>query len=170
MGVSDRVREVRELADDLFFMPAPARREVADKMHGLGWRKHDELATLEIERVGAEWMGNHRMAYPVAKKAKAPESEAAMMDMLERVDPGTAAKIREARERDDVLAQMAAIEPKIGEDKAADAKRVRLARELGFDVPDDIMGAVAEITVQVDAFAADEQHKGDAERAANEAD
>lgn len=164
MAVSDRVREVRELADDLWLLPPPARREIADKLHGLGWRKHHDLATLEIHRDGPAAMGNHRPAYPVSKKSTSAEA----MDMLRTVQPDLVAKIEAARSREDVLARMADIKPKIGEDPAADAQRAQLARELGIDVPDDVFATFDDIKGKVDAFAEDETAKAEAARAAAE--
>lgn len=49
---SNRVIEVLALADALWFLPRPARRPIADKLHGLGVRIHPELATLFVEDTG----------------------------------------------------------------------------------------------------------------------
>lgn len=60
-----RVLEVRALAQVLWFLPAPARAPIADKLHGLGVRVHPELATLKIERTGPAALGNHAQQEPV---------------------------------------------------------------------------------------------------------
>lgn len=166
MSLSTRIEQVRAIADALWLLPPPARREVADKLFGLGIRMHPDLATLEIERDGPAAMGNHRPSRPVSKKSSTAET----MDMLRSVQPEMVAKIEAAHKRDDVLERMAAIKPKIGEDKAADAQRAALARELGIDVPDDVFAAVDDLRAQVDAFADEETAKGDAERAARAAE
>lgn len=60
-----RVFEVRALAKVLWFLPAPARAPIADKLHGLGVRVHPELATLQLERTGPAALGNHAQQQPV---------------------------------------------------------------------------------------------------------
>lgn len=63
--ISERVAEVRALAQALWFLPPPARAPIADKLHGLGVRVHPELATLQLERQGPAMMGAHAAQEPV---------------------------------------------------------------------------------------------------------
>lgn len=63
--LSERVSEVRALAQVLWFLPPPARAPIADKLHGLGVRIHPELATLQLERQGPAMMGAHAAQEPV---------------------------------------------------------------------------------------------------------
>lgn len=62
---TERVFEVRALAQALWFLPPPARAPIADKLHGLGVRIHPELATLQLERTGPASLGNHAQQQPV---------------------------------------------------------------------------------------------------------
>lgn len=66
-AVDTRIDEVRMLAGLLWFLPPPARTEIADKLHGLGMRVHPELATLELERLGPRSLGNHAPTRPVKR-------------------------------------------------------------------------------------------------------
>lgn len=65
MTLTQRVVEVKALAEGLWFLPAPARAPLADKLHGLGYRVHPELAVLRLEREGPKQMGNHAPQHPV---------------------------------------------------------------------------------------------------------
>lgn len=56
--LSARVVEVRSLAEGLWFLPRPARAPIADKLHGLGYRRHPELATMQIETDGPKEFAN----------------------------------------------------------------------------------------------------------------
>ncbi|OCB59149.1 hypothetical protein A5722_05185 [Mycobacterium vulneris] len=58
--------EVMALADVLWFVPRPARRPIADKLHGLGVRVHPELATLQVETPGPKQFANITPQHVVA--------------------------------------------------------------------------------------------------------
>lgn len=66
MAPSQRVMEVMALADVLWFVPRPARRPIADKLHGLGVRVHPELATLQVETPGPKQFANITPQHVVA--------------------------------------------------------------------------------------------------------
>lgn len=149
MALSERILEVRAIASVLWFVPPPARNPFADKLHGLGLRHHPELATLELQREGPAELGNHAPQHPVSRRSADTEG----MEALRAVDPELVAKIEAAHKNRDVMARIAAIKAPIGEDRAADAERVRLARELGIDVPDDVFAAVDELKAKVDDMA-----------------
>ena len=152
MTLSQRVVEVREIAGLLWFLPPPARNQIADKLHGLGLRHHPELATLEVQREGPAELGNHAPQFVVSKKSASSES----MEALRAVDPELVAKIEAAHKNRDVMARIHAIKAPIGTDPAADAERARLARELGIDVPDDVFAAVDELKAKVDGMDAED--------------
>ncbi len=61
-----RVLEVLAIADVLWFVPRPARRPIADKLHGLGLRRHPELATLTVETPGPAHLANVTPQHVVA--------------------------------------------------------------------------------------------------------
>lgn len=63
---SPRILEVLALADVLWFLPRPARRAIADKLHGLGVRLHPELATLKVETPGPKQFANITPQHVVA--------------------------------------------------------------------------------------------------------
>lgn len=146
MTLSERVVEVRAIAAVLWFLPPPAKNQIADKLHGLGLRLHAELATLEVQREGPAALGNHAPQTVVSKKSVTTES----MDALRAIAPDLVEKIEAAHKNRDVMGRIAAIRAPIGEDAAADAERAALARELGIDVPDDVFAAVDEIKAKVD--------------------
>ncbi|AIT13434.1 hypothetical protein PBI_RONRAYGUN_21 [Mycobacterium phage RonRayGun] len=137
--MTQRASEVRAIAAQLWFLPPPARNPIADKLHGLGIRHHAELATLELQRTGPAEMGNHA-PLQVVSKTVAQDG----MDMLRQVNPGLVAKIEAAHADQNIAARIAACK--------TDVERVQLARELGMDVPDDVMKAVENLMARVDAM------------------
>jgi hypothetical protein len=62
MSDRERIEQVRAMAKQLaFFLPPPARAPIADKLFGLGFRLHTELATAELSAPeGPKEMGNWR--------------------------------------------------------------------------------------------------------------
>ncbi|AVJ50237.1 minor tail protein [Mycobacterium phage Mendokysei] len=139
MTLTQRASEVRAIAKQLWFLPPPARNPIADKLHGLGLRHHAELATLELQRSGPAEMGNHAPQQVVSKHI-AQEG----MDALRAMNPEMAAKIEQARADQETAARIAACQ--------TNAERVSLARELGFDVPDDVVQAACDLHARVDAM------------------
>lgn len=123
--MSQRVVEVRALAEILYFLPAPAKMMIADKMHGLGARVHPELATLELHREGPAELGNHAPQTPVRKAALRDG-----MAALAQVNPALAARIAAAHDDPERMAQLRAAE--------TNAQKIALAKELGVPTPDEI--------------------------------
>jgi hypothetical protein len=137
--LSERVVEVRAIAAVLWFLPPPARPQFADKLHGLGLRMHSELATLELFREGPKEMGNHAPQRVVQKTA-----DEHGMDALRQVNPDLVARIEAAHADQSVVARL--------KEAKTEPERVALARELGLEVPDDIMGQVDRLKAQVDSM------------------
>lgn len=137
--LSQRVVEVRDIAQTLWFLPPPARREFADKLHGLGVRVHPELATHELLREGPIEMGNHA-PQRVVKKTATEEG----MDVLRQVNPELAARIDAAHADQSVAERI--------KTAGTDQERVALARQLGLEVPDDIFAEVNNLKQRVDSM------------------
>lgn len=97
--LSDRIIEVRALAETLWFLPPPGRRMIADKLHGLGVRLHPELATLVLEREGPKELGNHAPQRVVKKQSMNED-----LEKLRAINPTLAARIDGAR-ADPVMAE-----------------------------------------------------------------
>lgn len=93
---SPKVLEVMRLADVLWFVPRPARRPIADKLHGLGVRVHSELASLAVETPGPGQLANVTPQHVVAldpqksleflKGAAAQTGSAHLANLAERVE------------------------------------------------------------------------------------
>lgn len=139
--LSDRIIEVRTLAETLWFLPPPGRRMIADKLHGLGVRVHPELATHQLEREGPKELGNHAPARVVKKQSMNED-----MDKLRLINPALAARIDAAR-ADPVMADKiaAATTPEAQEliaktmginDIKEDLRVVQVAEELKVDPPE----------------------------------
>lgn len=122
-AVSPRAAEVRALAATLWFLPPPGRGFIADKLHGLGVRVHEELATLVLEREGPASMGNHAPMRVIAK-----ESVNEGLDALRQVNPGLAAQIDAARNDPERSAQIDAA--------VTNAQKAAIAKDFGIDVAD----------------------------------
>lgn len=127
--LSDRITEVRELSETLWFLPPPGRRMIADKLHGLGVRVHSDLATLVLEREGPKELGNHApqrivqkgsLDEDMAKLRLLNPSLAARIDAA-RADPEMAQKIDAAKtpEERDYIAKAMGIADIAGDLKAA---------------------------------------------------
>lgn len=109
MSVTERAAEVRLIASVLWFLPAPAKGPIADKLHGLGIRMHPELADLTLQREGPDWMGPHAPQTPVRKDVMKQLEE-----IVEHTDPAFAAKIKAAKtdaEKQAVWAEVKAKHP-----------------------------------------------------------
>lgn len=57
--MSDKLTEVTALAATLWFLPPPARAQLAPELFDLGVRVHPELATKRLVREGPAQLGNH---------------------------------------------------------------------------------------------------------------
>lgn len=88
----DKVGQCAELSKVLWFMPAPARAQVAVGLYDLGVRVHPELATKELVAQGPAGMGEHR------KQRLAPiASREEFLAMVRHFDPVLADKIEAAQ-------------------------------------------------------------------------
>lgn len=121
--IAQRITEVRDLAETLWFLPPPGRRMIADKLHGLGVRVHPELASLQLEREGPKELGNHA-PQRVVKKSSMDEG----MIALRKVNPVLAARI-DAAKADPAMAERLAAAKTAAEQEA-------LGAELGINVAD----------------------------------
>lgn len=121
--IAQRITEVRDLAETLWFLPPPGRRMIADKLHGLGVRVHPELASLQLEREGPKELGNHA-PQRVVKKSSMDEGLAA----LRQINPELAARI-DAAKADPAMAERLAAAKTAAEQEA-------LGAELGINVAD----------------------------------
>lgn len=132
---SARVTEVREIAALLWFLPAPGRMMLGDKLHGLGMRAHPELATLQLEREGPVELGNHA-PQRVVKKASVNEG----MEALRKINPALAAQIDAANADPSITERIAAATTTGAQEK--------IAKELGIDV--DVPAALNTLRDTVD--------------------
>lgn len=57
--MTDKLSQVAELAKTLWFLPPPARAQLAPELYELGLRVHPELATKRLVREGPTQLGNH---------------------------------------------------------------------------------------------------------------
>lgn len=121
--ISQRVQEVRTLAETLWFLPPPGRMMIADKLHGLGVRVHPQLATLQLEREGPKELGNHA-PQRVVKKSSMDEG----MTALRQINPELAARIDAAKADPQMAERIAAA-------KTA-AEQGPIGAELGINVTD----------------------------------
>lgn len=107
---SAKALEVMALADVLWFLPRPARRPIADKLHGLGVRVHPELATLQVETPGPKQFANVSPQHVVAlskdngveflRGAAAQTGDRNLADLADRIeDADTEEKIAAERAR-----------------------------------------------------------------------
>lgn len=124
-GASERIREVRDIAATLWFLPPPGRMMIGDKLHGLGVRVHPELATLQLEREGPAELGNHA-PQRVVKKTSMQEG----MEMLRKINPALAAQIDAAKADPEMAAKIAAANTIQDQD--------RIAKTLGINVTEDL--------------------------------
>lgn len=88
----ERVAACAALAKVLWFMPPPARAQVAVGLYDLGVRVHPELATKELVTQGPAGMGEHRKQRltPIASRDD-------FMAMVRRFNPALADKIDAAQ-------------------------------------------------------------------------
>lgn len=123
--ISQRVQEVRDLAEALWFLPPPGRRMIADKLHGLGVRVHPELATMQLECEGPKELGNHA-PQRVIKKASVNED----LEKLRQINPGLAAAIDNARSDPEMRARIDAAQ--------TFEERDTIAKSMGINVAEDL--------------------------------
>lgn len=129
MVLSERVSEVKALAERLWFLPAPARAPLADKLHGLGVRVHPELATLRLERDGPKYLGNHapqrvvKIDNETGLKFLRSTGDPDLSDLADRIENANTEQDR-ARERDRLKDRipddLKLIEDKLGSVRAED--------------------------------------------------
>lgn len=83
-----RLDEITAIARVLWFLPPPARTQLAPQLHDLGVRVHPELATKQLVREGPAMLGNH-----------APHriESIGAMDALRKANPALAERIEAAR-------------------------------------------------------------------------
>lgn len=103
----ERLDQGRMLAKALWFLPAPARAEIADGLYGLGVRIHPELATKELQTDDPAGLGAHRRQRLV--NITAARSGQDSMAIVRQFAPELAAKIDAAeteRQKQDLLAEI----------------------------------------------------------------
>lgn len=84
------VDEVTALAAVLWFLPPPARAQLAPQLYDLGVRVHPELATKQLVREGPSYLGNH------ARQRLEPLNA---MNVLRTMNPDLAERVQAAREQ-----------------------------------------------------------------------
>jgi hypothetical protein len=112
---SQRIMEVLALADVLWFLPRPARRPIADKLHGLGVRVHPQLATLKVETEGPAHLSNVAPQHVVAIDKK--QGLQVLRGMADQTGDGYLAdladRIEDADTEQKMAAERARLAPKI---------------------------------------------------------
>lgn len=128
-----RLDDIASIARTLWFLPPPARTQLAPQLYDLGVRVHPELATKQLVREGPSSLGNH-----------APQRVESIgaMDALRKVNPVLAERIEAARAAaaagDDSQARALADELRPN----LEADRALLARNVG-NLADLLKGDVA---------------------------
>lgn len=126
-----RLDDIASIARTLWFLPPPARTQLAPQLYDLGVRVHPELATKQLVREGPTGLGNH-----------APQrlETIGAMDALRRANPALADRIVAARaaaaDGDDT--EIRALAEELGSSFEAD--RALLARNVG-DLGGDLLKA-----------------------------
>lgn len=84
----DKLSDIASIAKVLWFLPPPARTQLAPQLYDLGVRVHQELATKQLVREGSPQLGNH-----------APQrlETIGAMDALRVANPALADRIEKAR-------------------------------------------------------------------------
>lgn len=111
--LSQRVTEVRALAEGLWFLPRPARAPIADKLHGLGYRRHPELATLKVETEGPREFANIAPQHVV--KMDQIDRDAGIEFLRGSGNTELADRIESAQTEEQRAAERARLAPKIPE-------------------------------------------------------
>ena len=126
-----KLDEIVAIAKALWFVPPPARTQLAPQLYDLGVRVHPELATKQLVREGPASLGNH---------ARQRIESIGAMDALRKANPALAERIESARaaaaagDDSQVRALADELRPNI------DADRALLARNIG-DLADLLKGA-----------------------------
>ena len=105
----DRINQCRMLAKALWFLPPPARAQIADGLYGLGVRVHPELATKELLADGPPGLGNH-----LRQELVSINSDENLLSFLHHHNPELAAAIEAAttpEAKRAVLAEIASNHP-----------------------------------------------------------